>query len=200
MWEKSRIGEDKDLKEEYALRSMHELWRGKTILRKIRREARRIQSRKGANLEKSLEQLLLRVKTFLIRKQSVTLDEILSLETRDILERRLQTIVWKKHLARTCTQARQFITHGLVLVGGKKISAPSYLVKFSEEASVELSRPVKLGEEKAEKAERTGGRDGRARMHDRPPRAPPVAREKPVEKAEEEKKEASTSTEVVDNG
>jgi len=45
-----------------------------------------------------------------------------------LLERRLDNTVYKLKMATTRTQARQVITHGHVLVNGKKVYSPSFLV------------------------------------------------------------------------
>lgn len=45
-----------------------------------------------------------------------------------LLERRLDNTLYKLKLATTRTQARQVITHGHVLVNGKKVYSPSLLV------------------------------------------------------------------------
>jgi len=50
-----------------------------------------------------------------------------------VMDRRLQTQVFSKGFARSTKQARQFITHGHVMIGEKKITIPSYLVKQDEE-------------------------------------------------------------------
>ena len=42
-------------------------------------------------------------------KANATLDDVLSLSIEELLERRLQTIVWRQNLANTIGQARQFI-------------------------------------------------------------------------------------------
>lgn len=60
---------------------------------------------------------------------------------RDILERRLQTIVYRKGLARTIHQARQLITHKKIEVGGRIVSAPGYLVQREEEDKIGLVIP-----------------------------------------------------------
>jgi len=136
LWDKDRIETENKLKEEYGLKNSHELWRMQTILRKIRREARRLLSSKGADPEARAARLIKRVKTFLIKKPEVTLDDILSLQTRDILERRLETIVVRKRMAKTAKMARQYITHGHVQIEHQVVSAPSYLVNFEEEHQV----------------------------------------------------------------
>ena len=63
-------------------------------------------------------------------------EEVLLLTVDDLLKRRLQTIVFEKGLAKTIYQARQFVVHGHIQVRGKKINAPSYIVKKAEENMV----------------------------------------------------------------
>ncbi len=46
-----------------------------------------------------------------------------------LLERRLDNVVYRMGWARTRPQARQFVTHGHILVDGRKVNIPSYLVK-----------------------------------------------------------------------
>lgn len=135
IWDKARIGEEGKLVEQYGLRNARELWRAQTLLRKIRREARAILSGRGTGIDARTEQLLNRVRTMFVRGEA-TLDGILSLKTSDVLERRLQTIVVRRGLASTMTQARQFITHGHIGVDGRKATSPSHIVSFVEEAGV----------------------------------------------------------------
>jgi len=143
LFDKERIEREKKLKEEFGLKNAREIWKANTELRKIRREARRLLSKKGKNIAERTEKLVNRVKRYLLRKNDVTLDDILVLDVRGLLERRLQTIVQKKHMAKTVTQARQFISHGHVAIAGNRVSIPSYVVKFDEEALVSwYGKPV----------------------------------------------------------
>ncbi|HYZ29218.1 MAG TPA: 30S ribosomal protein S4 [Thermoleophilaceae bacterium] len=48
------------------------------------------------------------------------------------LERRLDNVVYRLGLATTRAQARQFVTHGHVMVGGRKVDRPSYAVDPGE--------------------------------------------------------------------
>ena len=88
------------------------------------------------------------------------LTEVLGYTTEQILERRLQTLVQNKGLARTSKQARQMIIHEHITVAGKKINAPSYLVTKEEESQIEFSEkssffneehPERVSEQKAPK-------------------------------------------------
>jgi len=53
-----------------------------------------------------------------------------------LLERRLDNVVYKLKMATTRTQARQVITHGHVLVNGKKVYSPSFLVSTQDVISL----------------------------------------------------------------
>jgi small subunit ribosomal protein S4 len=46
-----------------------------------------------------------------------------------LLERRLDTVVYRMGFARTIMQARQFVNHGHIQVNGKKVDIPSFLCK-----------------------------------------------------------------------
>lgn len=50
-----------------------------------------------------------------------------------LLERRLDSVVYQLGIASSRTQARQFVRHGHILVNGKKVDIPSYLVKVDQE-------------------------------------------------------------------
>jgi len=149
LWDAQRIQEEQRLLEEYGLRSMRELWMAKQELKRIRREARRLLSLGEQGKAKSRE-LMEKVRRFGFAKEGTTLEGLLSLSIRDILERRLETRVFKKGLARSMKQARQLITHGLISVKGRRVSAPGYLTKASEEDSIAYYKPVNLGVQPAE--------------------------------------------------
>ena len=53
-----------------------------------------------------------------------------------ILESRLDNVVYRLSLARTRRLARQLVNHGHILVDGKKVDIPSYLVKPGQVISV----------------------------------------------------------------
>ncbi|MCK5025107.1 MAG: hypothetical protein KAS15_00850, partial [Nanoarchaeota archaeon] len=55
---------------------------------------------------------------------------------KDILERRLQTILHRSGRARSMKQARQFITHRHIIISKKKITMPSYMVTLDQEKQI----------------------------------------------------------------
>lgn len=134
-WDKERIGKEKELMKKFGLRRKRELWRAETILRKYRRIARQLIAKKDREMEKTLIKKL--EKMGLLVGNS-TLDDVLSLGVEDILERRLQTIVFRKGLSRTIKHARQLIVHGKVRIDGRKIFYPSYMVPKDEENKIEV--------------------------------------------------------------
>ena len=57
---------------------------------------------------------------------------------KEILERRLQPIVFRKGIAQTPYQARQLITHGHILVNNNVIKKPGFFVNSIDVEKVEL--------------------------------------------------------------
>jgi small subunit ribosomal protein S4 len=53
-----------------------------------------------------------------------------------LLERRLDNVVYRLRFAASRSQARQLVLHGHVLVNGKKITIPSYIVNPENEISI----------------------------------------------------------------
>ncbi|AFK86055.1 30S ribosomal protein S4 [Thermoanaerobacterium saccharolyticum] len=68
------------------------------------------------------------------RMKGITGDNLLQL-----LERRLDNVVYRLSIASSRAQARQFVSHGHILVNGKKVDIPSYLVKAGDVISVKDS-------------------------------------------------------------
>ena len=65
------------------------------------------------------------------RQKGVTGDNLLS-----CLERRLDNVLYRLKMTMTRSQARQVIVHGHVLVDGKRVKSPSYLVNIGDEISL----------------------------------------------------------------
>lgn len=121
---------------QYGLRNKKELWRHKTMLSKFRGTARSILGMSEEEREKLKEQLLSRLGRLGILPVDSVLDDVLDLAIEDILERRLQSLVFHKGLAKSIYQARQLITHGHIAIDEKKVTSPSYLVLRDEETDM----------------------------------------------------------------
>ena len=124
---------------QYGLRNKKELWRHKTMLSKYRGIARSILGMPAEEGVKLKEQLLKRLDRLGILPETAVLDAVLDLAIEDLLERRLQSLVFQRGLAKSVHQARQLITHGHIAIGGRKITSPSYLVLRDEESNIAIA-------------------------------------------------------------
>lgn len=135
-WRTDVLQEELNLLGQYGLRNKRELWRHKTMLSKFRGIARSLIGKAPEEHKEMGMMLLTRLKKLGIIPETAVLDNVLDLTIEDILERRLQTIVFRKDLAKSIYQARQLITHGHIAVGDKRITVPSYLVTKEEENQI----------------------------------------------------------------
>lgn len=135
-WNKARIDEEKILVNEYGLKNKKELWKMHAILTLLKRQAKNLISAEGEQAEKEVQEFLERLARLNLINAGSKIEDVLELSTKDILERRLQTVLYRKGLAKSIKQARQFIVHGHVVVSGKKIAVPSYLVNADEASTV----------------------------------------------------------------
>lgn len=140
-WDSVKIEEEKKILKEYGLRRKKEIRRIEAVLRNFRRRAREIIATKDEAKKKVLLDKL--IKMGLITKAQ-DIDDVLALTVKDILNRRLQTIVLKKKLANTINQSRQFIVHGHIAVDKRRVKFPSYIVPLEEEGKIEFYDTSKL--------------------------------------------------------
>ena len=152
-WEKERIDQEKALIREYGLKNKKEIWKANAKLRKFTKQAKKLVNIHSPQDEKEKEQLLTKLKSLSLISADAKLENILDLTVKDILERRLQTIIYKQGLARSVNAARQFIVHRHIMVNNKKVSIPSYLVGAKEQSSITFSTSSSLMDE--EHPERT---------------------------------------------
>ncbi len=134
-WQRDRISREQELLREYGLKNKKELWRINSLLRNWRTQARNIISMPEDERANSQEILINKLNKLGLIDKSSQLDDVLSLDTKNLLERRLQTIVYKQGLANSVKQARQFITHNKVLINEKSNSSPAQLLKTEDKVS-----------------------------------------------------------------
>jgi len=139
LWRKDSLQEELKLLGQYGLRNKHELWRQETMLSKFRGIARSLIGKAPEERERMENELLTRLKKIGLLQETAALDNVLDLSIEDLLERRLQTIVFRKSLAKTPYQSRQLITHGHVLIGNRRVTLPSYTVSREEETQISYS-------------------------------------------------------------
>ena len=138
-WKAERIEAERKVLREYGLGNKTELWKTETVLRGFRGQGRTLLALTTEQASKDEAELLGKLSRLSLIGKDSGLDDVLKLRVNDLLERRLQTQVYRKGLANTVKQARQFIVHGHVLVNGSKVTAPSYMVKQEEEGTIALS-------------------------------------------------------------
>ena len=134
-WDTDGIKERKGISKEYGLRRRKEILIAQEVLRNFRRRARDLTAHKDDAKKKALLDKLVKLG---LLKEGQGLDDVLALTINNILERRLQTLVWKKCLYKTPNMARQLITHGKVTVSQKLVKSPSYIVPTGEEGMISL--------------------------------------------------------------
>ncbi|MFA5020237.1 MAG: 30S ribosomal protein S4 [Candidatus Pacearchaeota archaeon] len=121
----------------YGLKNKKEIWKAKAKIDLIRNRAKKL-----INSEpKKQEEFLNKLKAAGYKAE--TTPGVLELTEEDILNRRLQTIVFKKGLSTTSKGARQLITHKKILVNEQIVNIPSYSVPFELEDKIKLSSKIK---------------------------------------------------------
>lgn len=63
----------------------------------------------------------------------------------EILERRLDNVVYRLGLGLSRAQARQFVSHGLFLINGKKINVPSFQVRVGDSLTIRKAKTKEKG-------------------------------------------------------
>lgn len=138
-YEKTRLEAELIIVGKYGLRNKRELWRARTNLGNYRKQTRSLLALDEED-RKSKEIILLNKlrKIGIINEESQT-DDILALDVESILRRRLQTRVLEKGLAGTIHQARQLIVHRHIMINGRIMVSPSYLVPLNLDEKIEYS-------------------------------------------------------------
>ncbi len=137
-WRTERITEQNQIIKEYGIPRKTELWKVIAKLSSFKNQAKALSARNDAQAKIERDNLVKKLDSLNLIKDA-TLEAILSISLKDVLNRRLQTIVFKKGYAKSMSQARQMITHRHVLINSTINSSPSYIVRLSEEASIEIS-------------------------------------------------------------
>ena len=114
--------------------------------------------------------LIRRLKRYgLLTDEENSLDDILRLTTQRLMERRLQTKVFKQGLAKSIHHARVLIRQRHIRVGKQPVNVPSFLVRIDSEKHIDLAlnspygqgRPGRVARKKAAQkaAAKAGGAD-----------------------------------------
>ncbi len=82
----------------------------------------------------------------LLTDEEKELDFVLQLSTQKLLERRLQTKVFKQGLAKSIHQARVFIRQRHIRVGKQLVTIPSFNVRVDSEKHIDIALTSPYGQ------------------------------------------------------
>ena len=139
-FDKARIDEEAIIKKEFGLQNKKEIGKADAKIQSIREKAKKLISASQEEQQALFDRLAKKG----LRVGSIA--DVLSLEKEDYLKRRLQTIVVNKKLATTSKSARQLIAHKKVLVDGKVVNVPSYIVPVKLEDKISVKKTAKKKE------------------------------------------------------
>lgn len=156
-WQAERIAGEVEVVKAFGLRNKRELWKAQAILRKYRQASRTMLAAVSmGQTPPKAEAILTRLKKLGLLKEDGDLDAILSMKVSDVLERRLQTQVYRQGLANSLKQSRQFIVHGHIQISGRRVDVPGLLVKRGEEMTIDYYMGSPMAKEgHPERASRT---------------------------------------------
>jgi len=143
-FDKERLEQEAKLKKIFGLKNKKEIWRAQKKINSIRTKAKNLISSSETEKKEFFDRL------GKIGLKVNSLAEVLSLNVEDYLKRRLQTVLIAKNLARTPKQARQLITHKKVLIKGRAVDSPSYVVPVLLEDKILIKKKNKKIKEKVE--------------------------------------------------
>jgi small subunit ribosomal protein S4 len=155
-WSEERIQREDELIEQFGLKNKKEVYKAESELRALRREARKLVAEEDETQRKAL---IKKANSLGFVKSDAGLEDILTLNVTDILQRRLQSAVNRRGHADTAKEARQIVTHGHVYINGERVNIPGYLLTKEEEKTIEVRMPepdqeeVEEGDESEEEAE-----------------------------------------------
>ncbi len=158
-WQGFRIEGERVLKREYGLKNKTEIWKANSILMRINNQVKNIIREKAkGNIQalKEEKQLLDKLNRFGLADENIKIEDVLGLNIKNILDRRLQSVVCRLGLALNSRQARQFIVHGHIFVNNRRVSIPSYIVSREEEFKISFDPKSSLfSEEHPERGKKT---------------------------------------------
>lgn len=152
-WVREAIESERIVKKEYGLKNKREIFKANSFLKKYKDLAKKLIANHTTQGAIERKQILLKLQKMGLLSSGSDLENILNLQLKDYLERRLQTIVYRKGLAHSIGQARQYITHRHVRIAQKEITSPSYIVLLEEENAITFKDNSALAN--AEHPERT---------------------------------------------
>merc|ERR1711937_1053615 len=155
-FEKERLDAELKIVGEYGLRNKRELWRIQMVLSKLRKTARELLTLPDDDPKRIFDSNALMRRMYkygFLDETQTKLDYVLALTAQDVLERRLQTLVFKLGLAKSTHHARVLIKQRHIRVRKQVVNVPSYIVRLDSQKHIDFSLKSPLG----------GGRPGRVK-------------------------------------
>jgi len=134
-----RLEEELKIIGAYGLRNKRELWRIRTKLSTLRRRARVMLSVDPVDRADAESMMISKLHSQGLVPEKGNLEDILELAIQDLMERRLQTVIFRRGMAKSLFQARQLIVHGHVAVDGQKMKAPGHTLTIHEEEKLDYA-------------------------------------------------------------
>merc|ERR1712137_183103 len=153
-FEKERLDFEMKLLGEYGLKNRKEIWRVNLMVAKMRKAARELLTLDEHDPKRIFEgaALLRRLHNYgILPENQKQLDYVLGLGVTNILERRLQTLVFKLGFAKSVHQARVFIRQRHIRVGKQLVDIPPFMVRVENQKLIDFAYTSPFG----------GGRPGR---------------------------------------
>ncbi|MFC2154221.1 30S ribosomal protein S4 [Candidatus Altiarchaeota archaeon] len=142
-WKAERIAKEGEIQKEYGLKNKREIWKAKSDIDGYRQTARRVLASPTEDSKKEGQKLLEKLNRLGVL-ESDKIEDILSLEVESLLERRVQTVVYRQGLCSTIKQARQLVVHRHVLFEDRVINTPRFIIPRGEEEKVKISGDIKI--------------------------------------------------------
>merc|ERR1711869_72010 len=155
-FDKERLDHELQLLGTYGLKNKREIRRMGLVLSKVRAVARTLLTMEEKDPRRIFEgQALMRrmIRYGILDEDKQRLDYVLALKVEDFLERRLQTLVMKRRLAKSIHHARVLIKQKHIRVGHQIVDVPSFMVRVESQPHIEFSVSSPFG----------GGRPGRVK-------------------------------------
>lgn len=156
-WNQERMNREDQLIEDYGLKNKREVYKAQSQLRDLRREARKLVASEN---EQEQRDLIEKANRLGLVRENAELEEILSLNVTDFLDRRLQTAVNRRGYSDTAKEARQIVVHGHVYINGQRVTVPGYMLGQEEEKEIEVIIPENDDEEEVEETETKDSGEG----------------------------------------
>merc|ERR1712072_1685329 len=147
-YDKERLDAELKLIGNYGLKNKREIWRVGLVLSKVRAVARQLLTLEERDPQRIFQgQALMRrmIRYVILDEDKQRLDYVLSLSLENFRERRLQTLVFKRGLAKSIHHARVLIRQRHIRVGRQVVNVPSFMVRVEQQPHIEFSLKSPFG-------------------------------------------------------